>query len=88
VTIDHNDLQRSLGRIEGKQSAMEERVGRFEKLVSDGFTKMDTALERIDTRLAEIEAKESERKGSWRILAVLGGVVGAALTAFIEYLRH
>ena len=54
MTIDHNDLQRSLGRIEGKQSAMEERVGRFERLVSEGFEKVEGALERIDKRLGEI----------------------------------
>ena len=84
----HDDLQRSLGRIEGKQSAMEERVGRFERLVSEGFEKVEGALERIDKRLGEIEARESERKGTWRILATLGGMIGAGLTALIEYLRH
>ena len=88
MTIDHNDLQRSLGRIEGKQSAMEERVGRFERLVSEGFEKVEGALERIDKRLGEIEARESERKGSFKIIATLAGVIGAALTAFFEYLRH
>lgn len=71
----HDDLHRDLGRMEGKADAMGERLDKLEKMVSDGFQK-------LDERLARIESRESERKGAFQ----LGNwLVGAAcgMVAFI-----
>ncbi len=55
----HDDLHRDLGRMEGKADAMGERLDKLEKMVSDGFKK-------LDERLARIEERESERKGAFQ----------------------
>ena len=62
----HDDLHRDIGRMEGRLSAVEDRLG-----------KMEAVLERIDNRLAKIESREHERKGAWWALTVIaGGVSG------------
>lgn len=79
----HGEIQRDLGRMEGKADAMGARLDRLEKIVTDGFDK-------IDERLARIEKTESERKGAWKVIVtVAGGVAGgvsAAVAVLIKYL--
>ena len=50
MSTTHDDLQRSLGRVEGNQSQLEARMDRFERLVSDGFEKLEGSLSAIETR--------------------------------------
>lgn len=82
----HDDLQRSLGRVEGNQSQLEARMDRFEKLVTDGFEKVEGSLAAIDKRLAAMEDKETERKGAWKVIVTVAGAVSAAVAALIKYL--
>ena len=82
----HDDLQRSLGRVEGNQGAMGERLDRFEKLVSDGFRDINNGLDGIRVRLGQIENKESERKGAWRVVAGVATVVSALVSALVGWL--
>lgn len=82
----HDDLQRSMGRVEGNQSQLEARMDRFEKLVTDGFEKLEGSLSAIDTRLAAIERKETERKGAWKVIVAVAGGVSAVVAALIKYL--
>lgn len=82
----HGDLQRSLGRVEGNQSAMEARMDRFEKLVTDGFEKVEDTLTAIEKRLAAIETKETERKGAWKVIVAVAGVVSAVVAALVKSL--
>ena len=56
----HDDLHRDLGRMEGAFGAMEDRLDKLEKMMSDGFQK-------LDERLARIESRESERKGAFQL---------------------
>lgn len=86
MTVSHDDLQRSLGRVEGNQSQMEARMDRFEKLVSEGFDKLEGSLTAIDKRLAAIERKETERKGAWKVIVAVAGGVSAVVAALIKYL--
>lgn len=69
----HDDLNRDLGRMEGKQDAMGARLDRLETLVTDGFKAIQERLDKIDQR-------ESERKGAWKTIiaaaSLIGGVVG------------
>jgi hypothetical protein len=88
MTVNHDDLQRSLGRVEGNQGAMEARMDRFEALVSGGFEKVEKTLEAIDKRLAAIEARESERKGAWRAIVVISTTVSAVVAALVKYLLN
>lgn len=71
MTTTHLDLQRDLGRLEGRFAAVEDRL-----------EKIDGALERIDARLARIEQSESERKGSWSLAQWLYGAA-TGLAAFL-----
>ena len=68
MTASHDDLNRSLGQVEGKLSAMEDRLDRI-----------DNVLERIDKRLAAIERKETERRGAWKAIAAIASAVGAVV---------
>lgn len=86
MATSHEDIQRSLGRVEGNQSQLEARMDRFEKLVTDGFEKVDGSLTAIDKRLAAMESKETERKGAWKVIVTVAGAVSAAVAALIKYL--
>ena len=50
----NNDLSRDIGRIEGEFVGMKGDIADIKKLV-----------ERIDERLAKIEARESQLRGAW-----------------------
>ena len=71
----HGDIQRDLGRMEGKTDAMGARLDRLEKAVADGF-------DRIDARLAKIEAAESQRSGAFK----LGHWLFVAATGLVSFL--
>lgn len=86
MSTSHEDLQRSLGRVEGNQSQLEARMDRFEKLVSDGFEKLEGSLTAIDKRLAAIESKETERKGAWKVVVGVASGVSAVVAALVKYL--
>ena len=86
MSATHDDLQRSLGRVEGNQSQLEARMDRFERLVSDGFEKLEGSLSAIETRLAAIERKETERKGAWEVIVAVAGGVSAIVAALFKYL--
>lgn len=71
----HDDLHRDIGRMEGRLDAME---GRLEK--------MEVVLERIDSRLAKIEQHETERRGAWKVIVSVSGIVSALVAAAYKYL--
>lgn len=85
MATSHEDLQRSLGRVEGNQSQLEARMDRFEKLVSDGFDKLESTLSAIDTRLAAIERREDQRKGAWKVIVGVAGGVSAVVAMIAKY---
>ena len=82
----HSDLQRDVGRVEGTLSAVEKRMDRLESTVTEGFEKVEQGLSKIDRRLASIEAKEAERKGAWKVIAIIAGSVSAFVAAAVKYI--
>jgi hypothetical protein len=78
---DSRELQRSIGRIEGGQTAMNRRLD-----------DQDLLLREIRDRLAAIEGAEQKRKGERGVLlwlcGIVGGTAGAALSAIIGRLLH
>ncbi len=78
-SVSNGDLHRDLGRMEGKNDAMGERMDRLERTVVEAF-------EKIDVRLARIEAAESQRKGAMGILGIVCGTVGASIGLLVEWL--
>ncbi len=86
MTPTHDDLERSLGRVEGHQSEMESRMDRFEKLVSEGFKELGDAIHELRKEIGDLKANESERKGVWRIIALISGVVSAVVASIVKYM--
>lgn len=82
----HSDLQRDVGRLEGCFAAMEKRLDHLEKAVNDGFDKVAGGIEKIDKRLAQIEAKEAERKGAWKVVSAIAAAVAAVVASAVKYL--
>lgn len=61
--------------MEGRLDAMESRL-----------EKMEAMLERIDGRLAKIEQQETERRGAWKVIVAISGVVSAIVAAAYKYI--
>ena len=81
----HDELNRALGRVEGSQVAMEKRLDHLEKAVAEGFERVGDGIDRIDKRLASIEAKEAERKGAWKVVAFVAASVSGAIAWVVNY---
>ncbi len=69
MSMTNDDLNRSLGRLEGEVLAMKDRFDRFEQL-----------LERIDSRLMKLENLENQRKGGFYVLAIAAATIGAVVS--------
>lgn len=84
----HDDLQRSLGRVEGEQDAMRDRMDQLEGVVEKGFARVGASLEAINARLAGIDANESERRGASRVYvgaaSMISGFIGAVATWWLK----
>lgn len=74
MTTSHDDLHRDIGRMEGRLGAVEHRL-----------EKMEAVLERIDSRLAKIEVQENERKGAWRMLVFVSGLLSSGVAAIVTW---
>lgn len=69
--VSHNDINRSLGRLEGKlEQVLESRKQRDEH-VDDRLARIEAKLEKIDDTLASA-------KGGWKVLLIIGGIAGMA----------
>jgi hypothetical protein len=77
-TPTHGDIQRDLGRMEGKSDAMGARLDRLEKIIEDGFREL-----RED--IADLKQAESQRKGALAVIVSVGGAVGGMIWAVIEH---
>ena len=81
MTLQDSQLQRSLGRVEGNQGAMEARMDRLESAVCEGFKDVKLAISEMradfDKRLESLEAREHQLRGVWWVLASVATLVGA-----------
>ena len=75
MTTTHLDLQRDLGRMEGRLDAMDDRL-----------SKIETIVERVDQRLARIEVTENQRQGAFRFGHWLFGAACAFVTFIASHL--
>ena len=68
-----------IGQLEGEMMAVKDSLDRIEKVMTVG-------LKEINNRLAELEAKENQRKGALGLLMIFAASLGAGiakLTAFL-----
>lgn len=86
MTTSHDDLQRSLGRVEGELSSMDARMDRFEKIVSDGFQKISDDIAELRKEVSHLKDRETERKGAWKIIVAIASFVAAGVTGLLKYL--
>ena len=66
----HDDIQRDIGRLEGKQDAMGQRLDRLEQMISEGFTE-------IRREIGELKTAENRRSGAFALGQWLAGLIGA-----------
>ena len=74
----NSDLDRDIGRMEGRLQALEDRLQKVEALL----VRID---DRIDDRLAKIESQETERKGGWKALVFVSGVMSSGIAAVVTW---
>lgn len=86
MSASHDDLQRSLGRVEGNQSQLEARMDRFEKLVSDGFKEIGEAIAEVRKEVSNLKDKETERRGAWKVIVAVSAFVSGLVAAATKYL--
>jgi hypothetical protein len=75
----HDDLHRDLGRMEAGLEALKD-------IVREGFKGSNERLDKLETRMAALEAKETERKGVWKTIVAISGLVSAAVAGLVKYL--
>jgi hypothetical protein len=82
VEPSHTEINRSVGRLEGRMDALE-------RLVTDGFRRIEGMLtealkehkentEDHDGRLRKVEETQSEQRGAWKTICIIGGIAGVA----------
>ncbi|MDE2103188.1 MAG: hypothetical protein KGL39_38435 [Patescibacteria group bacterium] len=84
----YDDLQRSLGRMEGHQNAMESRMDRLEQLVKDGFEKLEESVKSIHDDVADLKIRDGERKGTWKAIAAFAAAVGTVVGFIVEWVAN
>jgi len=82
----HSELQRDVGRVEGTLGAMGDRLDKLEAAVDKGFDKVGAGLEKIDKRLAVIEARDAEKKGAWKVVVVVATAVSGVIAWLANYI--
>lgn len=65
---------------------MEASLESLEKVVSQGFQEIKDELRAIKTDVEALKAAETERRGAWKVIVTIAGVVSAAVAGLIKYL--
>lgn len=79
MTASHDDLHRDFGRMEAGLESLKD-------IVREGFQDNRDRLDKVERRLAALEARETERKGAWRVIVAVAGAVSAAVAGLWKYL--
>lgn len=75
----HGEIQRDMGRMEGKQDAMGARLDRLEKMIEEGFSELRNDI-------ADLKSAESKRSGAFAIGHWIVGIIGAGVAILIDHL--
>ena len=75
----HTDLHRDIGRMEGRLDGMDDRL-----------SKIETIVERIDSKMAALEAAAQRNHGAWGVFEAIGitivtlgaGIIGSIVAHF------
>lgn len=61
------------------------RLGAGLDSLNENLKRVADKVDSIDGRLAHIEQSEMERKGAWRVLVFVAGILGAAVSHIIGW---
>lgn len=79
MTVDrvtHDELQRDLGRVEGRMEAMEVGLRARDAVVDDRFDRVEAVAEATRRDVAEMKEMLAQGKGGWRVIAAAAGIFG------------
>lgn len=82
----HTELQRDFGRMEGRMDSLQREVGEVKQAMSDGFKDLKQILSNLETRLDAVDALNSERKGAWKVITIVSGVVSLVVSIVVPFL--
>ena len=87
----HDDLQRSLGRVEGSQASIGARLDRLEDEMRKGFEEIKALItgkhDDIDKRVAELEADKAEMRGAMWALGTVITTIAGFVSWVVSYLK-
>lgn len=74
--VTHDELQRDLGRVEGRMEAMEAGRRARDGVVDDRLDRIEAASETVRRDVAEMKEMLAQGKGGWRVIAAAAGIFG------------
>ena len=74
TTLSQSEFHRDFGRMEGKQDAMGERLDKIEALLLE-----------LRKDIADLKAKESERKGAFQLGHWVIGIISAVVVFLADH---
>lgn len=80
VEPSHTEINRSVGKLEGRMDALEGLVKdgfrEIKGMLSEALKKHEEKADEHDERFRKIEETQSEQRGAWKAVVAIGGVVG------------
>ena len=89
MTMTHDDINRSLGRVEGEMRALHDRLDRLEAFFEESMREIKESLKRLETRADAQDALEQRRKGAaaviWPAITAISAAVSIAATWLLNH---
>lgn len=89
MTMTHDDLNRSLGRVEGETKAVHDRLDRLEAFFEESMREIKESLKRLESKQDAQDALEQRRKGAfavlWPVVVSISSAVSIAATWLINH---
>lgn len=84
----HSDLQRDMGGLQRDIGGLEAGLEALKDAVEKGFSDTGNRIDKVETRLASLEAMESQRKGAFSLghwlIGILSGVAVFVTDHFLK----
>lgn len=89
MTMTHDDINHSLGRVEGEMRAMHDRLDRLEAFFEESMREIKESLKRLESKQDAQDALEQRRKGAfavlWPVVVSISSAVSIAATWLINH---
>lgn len=85
----HDDLNHSLGRVEGEMRAVHDRLDRIEAFFEESMREIKECLKRLEDKQNAQDALEHRREGAlaviWPFITAISAAVSIAATWFLNH---